>query len=151
MYDEDHIKFVLSQYTWLSDTTFISISCCITSCGCCCYHYFSLRFHLPDQAAWFYQLFTLVPILFQLHPPSGGCPTGEEQSLQHQGVCYWHIAILPRTACFRRYAILRKQKLRLCWAVIAPYIWVSPCQAPSQSCWTKIQITQVWTLKILFC
>ena len=67
-----------------------------------------------------------------------------------QGVCYWHIATLPRTACFRRYAILRKQELRLCWAVTAPYIWVSPRQATSQSCGTNIQITQVWTLKVLF-
>ena len=86
----------------------------------------------------------------QLHPPSGGCPTGHEQSLQHQGVCYWHIATLPRTACFGRDAILRKQELRLCWAVIAPYIWVSPRQATSQSCLTNIQLTQVWTLKVLF-
>ena len=91
-------------------------------------------------------------LLRQLHPPSGGCPTGQEQSLQHQGVCYWHIATLPRTACFGRDAILRKQELRLCWAVIAPYIWVSPRQATSHSCWTNIQITQAWTLKVLkFC
>ena len=88
-------------------------------------------------------------LIRQLHPSSGGCLTGQEQSLQHQGVCYWHIATLPRTACFGRDAILRKQELRLCWAVIAPYIWVSPRQATSHSCQTNIKITQTWTLKVL--
>ena len=75
-------------------------------------------------------------LLRQLHPPFGGCQTGQEQSLQYQGVCYWHIATLPRTACFGRYAILRKQEIRLCWVVTAPYIWswITRMDIPIKTC-----------------
>jgi hypothetical protein len=47
---------------------------------------------------------------------------GKYQLHQHKGVCYRQVATHPMTACLGGANVLRKQELRLCWAVIAPII-----------------------------
>ena len=47
---------------------------------------------------------------------------GKYQLHQHKGVCYIQVATHPMTAWLGGANILRKQELRLCWAVIAPNI-----------------------------